>query len=131
MSKKFLFILIVMLPLLPFSQERRTLIIGNDHHRGMFYNLYKPVRSSLQFVSRLFDKQEKLVRRLKNKILCNSDQDRFAWMAYRPFYFNNGDMIVVPRPSISDRNIIIKKPGEIIIQRKVGPVIRITRDRRI
>jgi hypothetical protein len=105
------------------AQERRTIIIENVHQsRGIFHELYSPIKSSLQFVTRIFDKQENFVRRLKNKIFCNRGRDSYTGFAYyRPFIYNNDDRIVIrPRPFISDRNVIINRQRDIIILNRKG-----------
>ena len=121
---RYFFVAILILPLTVFSQQKRTIIISQDHrssHGKPFQQVFEYLSSPFQFVERIFDKKRSYVNRLTFNI------DRRQGLTYhmplvindeQRILLNNRHVIILPQRKFflnDDRNgIIIKRNGRTI-----------------
>ena len=133
---RYFFIAVLILPLMAFSQQQRTIIIPQDDygssHRQPFQKVFKYLAWPFHFADKIFHKQRSFVNRLHDKITFNSD--RHTSLIYqlpviindeRRIILNNKSVIILPQ-----RKFFINDDRNGIIIKRNGRTIYINRDRR-
>ena len=127
MIRKFLLIALAILPLLVFSQGKRTIIIpghtrivipgNNYYHHDPVSGLVRYLTSPFRFVERIFCKQRNFPDRVSYRLPLIINDERIIL---------NKHIITLPR-----QKFLLEEKGNDIIIEKNGRTIYIKRDRRI